>query len=73
MCRLQKLNSITMRDAFPLPWPYEALQTVHQSNWFTSFDLSLGYLQLAMVEEDIKKIAFRVGSLGLYELAHMPF
>ena len=43
-----KLNSIMVRDAFPLFQIDEALQAVHSSNWFTSFDLTQGYLQLAM-------------------------
>ena len=68
-----KLNSITVRDAFPLPRIDEALQAVHSSNWFTSFDLAQGYLQLAMEESDIKKTAFRAVSTGLYEFTHMPF
>ena len=37
-----KLNSITVRDAFPLPRIDEALQAVHSSNWFSSFDLAKG-------------------------------
>ena len=41
----QKLNSITVRDAFPLSRIDEALQAVHSSIWFTSFDLTQGYLQ----------------------------
>ena len=69
----RKLNSITIRDAFPLPRIDEALQVVHNCNVFTSFDLVQGYLQLAMAEEDIKKTAFRAGSSGLYEFTHMPF
>ena len=69
----QKLNSITVRDAFPLPRIDEALQAVHSSNWFSSFDLAQGYLQLAMDESDIKKTAFRAGSTGLYEFTRMPF
>ena len=69
----RKLNSITVRDAFPLPRIDEALQAVHSSNWFSSFDLAQGYLQLAMEESDIKKTAFRAGSMGLYEFTHMPF
>ena len=69
----RKLNSIAIRDAFLLPHIDEALQAVHQSNWFTSFDLAQGYLQLTTVDEDIKKTAFRVGSSGLYEFTHIPF
>ena len=51
----------------------EALQAVHSSNWFLSFYLAQGYLQLAMEESDIKKTAFRAGSMGLYEFTCMPF
>ena len=69
----RKLNSITIRDAFPLPCIDEALQAVHNCNVFTSFDLAQGYLQLAMAEDDIKKTAFRAGSSGLYEFTRMTF
>ena len=62
-----------VRDAFPLPRIDEALQAVHSSNWFSSFDLAQGYLQLAMEESDIKKTVFRASSTGLYEFTHMPF
>ena len=68
----QKLNLITVRDVFPLLRIDEALQTVHSSNWFSSFDLAQGYLQLAMEESDIKKTALRASSMGLYEVTHMP-
>ena len=51
----QKLNSITVRDAFPLPRIDEALQAVHSSNWFISFDPTQGYLQLAMEDGNIQK------------------
>ena len=57
----QKLNSIMVRDTFPLPRIDKALHAVHSSNWFSSFDLAQGYLNLAMEESDIKKTAFRAG------------
>ena len=62
-----------MRDAFPLPRIDEALQAGHGSNWFSSFDLVLGCLQLVMEESDIKKTAFTASSTGLYDFTHMPF
>ena len=68
-----KLNSIVVRDAFPMPRIDEALQTVHGCQWFTSFDLVQGYLQMPVEEADIPKTAFRAGSSGLYEFNHMPF
>ena len=68
-----KLNSIMVRDTFPLPRIDKALQAVHSSSWFSSFDLAQGYLQLAMEESNIKKTAFRASSMGLYEFTRMPF
>ena len=68
-----KLNSIVVRDAFPLPQINEALQVVNNCQWFTSFDLVQGYLQMPVAESDIHKMAFRAGSSGLYEFTHMPF
>ena len=62
-----------IRDAFPLPRIDEALQAVHNCQWFTSFDLAQGYLQMSVEEADIPKTAFRAGSSGLYEFTHMPF
>ena len=46
---------------------------VHNCNVFTSFDLAQGNLQLAMVEDDIKKTVFRAGSSGLYKFIHIHF
>ena len=51
----------------------KALQAIHNSNWFSSFDLVQGYLQLAMEESNIKKTTLRASSMGLYEFTHMPF
>ena len=51
----------------------EALQAVHNCQWFMSFDLVQGYLQMPVEEADIWKTAFRAGSSGLYEFTHMPF
>ena len=62
-----------VREAFLLPQIDKSLQAVHSSNWFTSFDLAQGYLQLAMEEDDIKKTAFRAIFSGIYEFSCMPF
>ena len=62
-----------VRDAFPLPHIDEALQAVHNCQWFTSFDLAQDYLQMPVEEADIRKTAFRARSSGLYEFTCMPF
>ena len=64
----QALNAITVRDSFPLLRIEEALQAVKAAVWFTSFDLTQGYLQLG-----IHKRAFHAGSSGLYEFTRMSF
>ena len=69
----QKLNSIMVRDTFPLPRIDKALQTIHSSNWFSSFDLAQRYLKLAMELSNIKRTVFRASSTGLYEFTHMQF
>ena len=66
------LNVITICDSFPLPRIEEALQAVKAAVWFTSFDLTQGYLQLTMDEADIFKTVFCTGSSGLYGFTHMP-
>ena len=68
-----KLNYITVRDAFSLPQIDKALQVVHSSNWFTLFDLTQRYLQLAIGDDDIKKTVFRARWLSLYKFTCMPF
>ena len=68
-----KLNSIVVRDAFPLPQINEALRAVNNCQWCTSFDLAQDYLQMPVAESDIHKTAFRAGSSGLYEFTCMPF
>ena len=62
-----------VRDAFPLLRIDKALQAIHNSKWFSSFDLTQGYLKLAMQESNIKMTAFRPGSMGVYEFTHMLF
>ena len=70
----RKLNTISIRDSFPLPCVEEALQAVQTTVWFSSFVLAQGYLQMAMEEEDIeKKPRFCAGSSGLYKFTRMPF
>ena len=52
-------------NAFPLPRIEGIFQAVHNCQWFRSFDLAQGYLQMQMEEVNIKKTAFRAGSSGL--------
>ena len=55
-----------VRDAFSLPHIDGAFQAVHNCQWFMSFDLAQGYLQMTVEEADIEKL-----HLGLDHLAYM--
>jgi hypothetical protein len=43
------------------------------ARYFCSLDLAHGFNQIPVVEEDIEKTAFRIGTGGLYEYTRMPF
>ena len=59
-------------DGFPLPRIQDCLDAVAGSELFSTFDLTSGYFQIPLVEEDIPKSAF-VCKYGHYEMTRMPF
>ena len=68
----RQLNSRTVRDAFPLPRIEEALDALGNASIFTTLDLTSGYWQVEVEEQDKHKTAFTTPS-GLYECNRMPF
>jgi len=68
----RKLNSITRKDAYPLPWIDDTLDTLHGSRWFSTLDLASGYWQVELAKEDQHCTAFCTPN-GLYEFKVMPF
>ena len=66
------LNEKTLKDAYPLPKVEEVLEALKGAQYYSSMDLTSGYLQLPLAEESRHKTAFR--ALGaLYEFLRMPF
>ena len=68
----RQLNSITSKDAYPLPRIDETLDTLAGSVWFTTLDLISGYWQVEVKPEDREKTAFCTKD-GLFEFKVMPF
>ena len=68
----RKLNAITQKDAYPLPRIDEIMDSLGNAHWFSSMDLTSGYWQIKMKEEDKPKTAF-ISRQGLFKFNVIPF
>jgi hypothetical protein len=55
----RKLNALTIQNKYPLPVIDEILDELTGAQWFTSLDMTAGYHQILMNEDDQFKIAFQ--------------
>lgn len=65
------LNARTLKDAHPLPHPADALAALGGNAFFSTMDLTSGYYNVEVHEEDKKYTAFS-SPFGLYEYNRMP-
>ena len=68
----RKVNSVTRKDAYPLPRVDDILDTLGGSKWFSTLDLKSGYWQVEVDSSSREKTAFTTSD-GLYEFKVMPF
>ena len=68
----RKLNKLTVFDPEPMPTAQHLFQKLSGDKFYSKIDLSKGYWQIAIPEEDIPKTAF-VTPDGSYEFLKMPF
>ena len=59
-CVYRKLNSATLKDAYPLPRISDSLDALSGSEWFSTLDLTSGYHQVMLDENAKLKSAFTV-------------
>ena len=68
----RELNSVTRKDAYPLPRIDDIFDSLGKARWFTSLDLASGYWQVEVAPEDQPKTAF-ISACGTFEFNVMPF
>lgn len=68
----RKLNSITVKDKYPLPIIEEQIEKLCGKKYFTSLDMSQGFYQIPLEEQSIPKTGF-ITPEGHYEFLRMPF
>ena len=68
----RKLNKATISDPEPMRTSEDLFQQLGKSKFFLKIDLSKGYWQIPVAEEDLFKTAF-VTPDGTYKFLRMPF
>ena len=68
----RELNKVTIRNHYPLPRIGDLFDQLQGAKVFSKIDLSSGYHQLRVHDEDVSKTAFRT-RYGHFEFLFMPF
>ena len=68
----KRVNSVSKKDAFPIPDIQDAIDHLRGAKYFATFDLLSGYWQLRLTERAKERSVFCTRR-GLYQFTKMPF
>ncbi|XP_039310315.1 uncharacterized protein K02A2.6-like [Solenopsis invicta] len=68
-----KINSISKKDAYPLPNMNGILDKLRPAHYISTIDLSQAYFQIPLAKESREITAFSVPGKGLYHFTRMPY
>jgi hypothetical protein len=68
----RQLNTVTKKDAYPLPRIDVCLDAMAKAKWFSTFDLRSSYHQVSVNANDRDKTAF-ICPRGMFRFRTMPF
>ena len=68
----RKLNAVTIKDNYPMPFIEEKLESFGGKKYFSSLDMTSGYWQF-LVDPSARRLTTFVCHMGAYEYIRMPF
>lgn len=68
----RKLNKVTERDAYPLPFITHTLDKLRDAKYLTSLDIKSAYWQVPLTDESKPLTAFTIPGRGLFQFRRMP-
>ena len=69
----RKVNSVSKKDAYPLPNMTGILDKLRSARYISTIDLSQAYFQIPLAKESREVTAFSVPGKGLYHFTRMPY
>lgn len=69
----RKLNSVTVRDSYPLPLVSDTLDKLRNAKYLSSLDVKSAYWQVPVAVSSREYTAFTVPNRGLFHFRRMPF